>query len=198
MSRAHSFAEARIEDSAPERQHDVSAKFDMFMLIDNDVVDFDLGLLTELLAVLDRQIARIEDEASRSLDPDGHGLFDRMEALIGLGFVACQQYINATYRQLAPDKAQAIRQPPTLASGRSVIEVINAAANFWKHRDEWPGQNGKAEERTRAVIDDVSSSSADYVMGNVLYELVRPHPLRFVSVVDRLIHWRDLLIAATA
>jgi hypothetical protein len=169
----------------------------MFLLIESDVADFDLGLLVELLEVVDGQIARIEDEVSRSPDPDGLGHFDRMEAVIGLGFVTCQQYINATYPQLVPNKSQAIRQPPTLPSGRSVIELINAAANFWKHRDEWPGPNSKDEERTRAVIDDVTSSAADYVMGNVLYELVRPHPLRFVSVVDLLKRWRDLLIAAT-
>ena len=170
----------------------------MFLLLEGDVVDLDLGLLVELLEVVDRQIDRIENEITRSPDPDGHGHFDRMETVIGLGFVACQQYINATYPQLVASKPQAIRQPPTLPSGRSVIELINAAANFWKHHDEWPCRNGKDEERTRAIIDDTTSSTADYVMGNVLYELVRPHPLRFGSVVDLLKRWRDLLIAAEA
>ena len=170
----------------------------MFMLIESDVVDFDLGLLVELLEVVDRQIARIEDEVSRSPDPDGHGQFDRMEAVVGLGFVACQQYINATYPQLASNKFEAIKHPPTLPSGRFAIELINAAANFWKHRDEWTRPNNRDEERTRAVIDDVTSSTADYVMSNVLYELVRPQPLRFVWITNLLKRWRDLLISGTA
>ncbi|HEX6085952.1 MAG TPA: hypothetical protein VF266_15575 [Thermoanaerobaculia bacterium] len=168
----------------------------MFLLAENGVCDSDLGSLVELLEVIDHHIARIDDEVTRSSDPDGLGLCDRMEAVVGLGFVACQQYINATYPQLVPNKAQAIRHPPTLPGGQSAIELINAAANFWKHRDEWPRPNGKDEERTRAVIDEVTSSAADYVMVNVLYELVRPHPLRFAPVVDLLTRWRDLLIAA--
>jgi hypothetical protein len=186
----HSSSEARTGQPQRFRTHE------MFLLNEDDVIDFDLGLVVELLEVVDRQIARIEDEVSRSPDPDGHGHFDRMEALIGLGFVACQQYINATYPQLVPSKSQAFQHSPKLHGGQSVIAVINAAANFWKHRDEWPRPNSKDEEKTRAIIDDVSSSEADYVMSNVLYELVQPHPLRLVSVVDPLKRWRDVLIAA--
>ncbi|MCX7012615.1 MAG: hypothetical protein NTW86_08640, partial [Candidatus Sumerlaeota bacterium] len=172
----------------------------MFLLLKDGVLDFDLDLLVELLAVIDHQIERIEDEISRSPDPDGLGHFDRMEGVIGLGFVACQQYIHATYPQLrVKNKSEAIQAAPKHSSGRSVTEVINAAANFWKHHDEWPGIKQKnAEEKTRAVINSLVPSSADYVMGNVLYELLQPQAPRFASVVHLLTQWRDLLIVATA
>ncbi len=168
----------------------------MFLLFEDGVVDFDLPVLIEFLESTDRLITRISDEASRSVDPDSYGYFDRIEGVVGFGFMACQQYINATYPHLSvPDKGVAIRNPPTHSSGRAVVEVINAAANFWKHHDEWPGRKRKDdEERTRAVIDAVTPSSDDYVMMNVLYELTRSNASLFSSVVPLLTQWRDLLI----
>ena len=190
----------------------------MFLFSKDGVLDYDLDLLVELLEVVDHQIESIEDEISRSPDPDGLGHFDRMEGVIGLGFVACQQYIHATYPQLrVKNKSDAIQALPKHSSGQFVTEVINAAANFWKHHDEWPGRKQKdreeetrpaspfqpsscragrkqkdREEKTRAVISSLVPSCADYVMGNVLHELVQPQAPRFASVVHLLTQWRDL------
>jgi hypothetical protein len=173
----------------------------MFLFSKDGVFDFDLDLLVELLEVVDHQILRIEDEISRSPDPDSFGHFDRMEGVIGLGFVACQQYINATYPQIwGKNKSEAIQAPPKHSSGQSVTEVINAAANFLKHHDEWPvgtdkKQTNKREEQIRVLLRDVINSpdpsSADYVMGNVLHALLQPQAPRFASVVHLLTQWRD-------
>jgi hypothetical protein len=172
----------------------------MFLLFEDGVHDFDLDLLVDLLQVVDRQIEKIEEEISHSPDPDGLGHFDRLEGVIGLGFVACQQYINATYRQLGvKNKLGAIEGRTKHSSGRSVIEGINAAANFWKHHDEWPDPDPKRrhhEEKTKGVIDSFTPSSADYVLGNVLHELVQPQPLRFAHVILLLSQWRDGFIGA--
>jgi hypothetical protein len=118
--------------------------------------------------------------------------------VIGLGFVACQQYINATYPQFGvKNKSEAIEGPPKHSGGRPVIEVINGAANFWKHHGEWPDpKRSHDEERTKAVIDSLTPSSADYVLVNVLHELVQPQPLRFAHVILLLSQWRDGFVAA--
>jgi hypothetical protein len=166
----------------------------MFLRFEDGVVDFDLDLLVDLLQVVDRQIEKIEEEISRSPDPDALGQFERLDGVIGLGFVACQQYINATYAQLAKNKSEAMKAPPNHSSGRPVTEVINAAANYWKHHDEWPDPDPKRrhhEERTMAVIESIVPSTGDYVLGNILDELVRPDPLRFGHVILLLTQWRD-------
>ena len=171
----------------------------MFLLFEDGVLDFDLDLLVDLLQVVDRQIEKNQDEISHTPDADGLGHFDRLEGVIGLGFVACQQYINATYPQLGVNKSEAIDRGPKHSSGRPVIKVINAAANFWKHHDEWPDPDPNRryhEERTRAVIDSLTPSFADYVLGNVLHELVQPQPLRFAHVILLLSQWRDGFVAA--
>lgn len=168
----------------------------MFLLHPNGVFDFDLDFLVELLELIDGQLEKIHADAKKSPDPDGDGIFDRGESAIGLGFVVCQQYINATYPQLrVSDKLMALRAGPKHASGAYTAELINAAANFWKHHDEWPPGGSKNEDRTRTVIESIGlSSRKSYVLSNVLYRIVQPQPSCFRSVVPLLIGWRDQLI----
>jgi hypothetical protein len=164
---------------------------------DDDLfLDFDLEFLTELLSVLDERLAALEKEGEASGDPDGLGYLDRIESVTGLGFVACQQYIHATYPFLSvATKSEALQKPPMHSSGRPVVEVINAAANYWKHHDEWrSGETKSHEERTRALIRELLPSPVDYVAANLLYELVRPAPATFGAIVPLLVEWRDGLL----
>lgn len=171
----------------------------MFITQGHDVFDYDLDLLVEVLGVVDRQIANIEERISESSDPDSFGHFDGMEGIVGLGFVACQQYLNATYGQLTRanmKRHEVIASAPKHAGGRSFAEIVNAAANYWKHHDEWPSPRGD-EARTRDIIESVTPSTADYVLGNLLAGLVRPEPPRFAAIVHQLTLWRDLQIEPT-
>jgi hypothetical protein len=163
------------------------------------VVDFDLDLLVEIVGTVDRLIGVVEAEISRSADPDGLGLFNRLEGVVGLGFVACQQYLNATYPQLAAEtKRAAFLAGPKHPSGRSVAELVNAAANYWKHREEWGDANSQGHEtRTREVIDSVTPSRGECVVGNVLAALVGGQAERFSSLVGQVVQWRDQQIRAT-
>lgn len=160
--------------------------------------DFDLHVLVELLGVIDKQIERIEVEVSRSHDADGFGCYDRMEGIVGLGFVACQQYINATYAQLAKPSEkrwEVVGSPPTHRCGKSFAQIADAAANLWKHRDEWPSQAKNARERrTRDVVDALTPSTDVYVLCNLLYKVSLPEPPRFLPILDALERWRDLRI----
>jgi hypothetical protein len=174
----------------------------MFIIHGYEVIDLDLDLLVEIIKVVDRQIAVIEGQISHASDPDSDGHFDRVEAIVGLGFVACQQYINATYPQLGgtdKKKWEVIASAPRHAGGRSFAEIANAAANYWKHHDEWPCPKYLSDEvRTREVIESLTSSTADYVLGNLLTKLVHPEAPRFASIVYQLTLWRDLQIPVTS
>ncbi len=174
----------------------------MFVTMDGGcVIDFDLVVLVELVSVIDKQIARIEVEISQSPEPDGFGCYDRLEAMIGLGFVACQQYINATYAQLGTKdeaKWRVVASPPTHSCGKEFAQIVDAAANLWKHRDEWPIQTNKVhEKRTREVIDTLTPSTEAYVLCNLLYELAPLVQPRFAQILEALTRWRDLRIKTT-
>jgi hypothetical protein len=160
--------------------------------IDELTYDFDLHILRRLLEVIDAQIAEVDTAVATSKDPDGDGLFDWGNALYGLGFVACQQYLNATYKHAAPSmkRKDAIRRGPKFSAELFCAEVVDAAANYWKHQGEWDG-TGWQEKQTRAVLDAAYPSKKDYVMANVLYELLgKPASNRLCSILPRLEEWR--------
>lgn len=175
----------------------------MFLTHRNDVFDFDLPVLVELLKVIDKQIAKLEVAIAGSPDPDGFGECDRLEAVVGLGFVACQQYINATYGQLSASKEekrwQVVGSPPMHSCGESFVALADAAANYWKHADEWrAGESSRHEVRTRKVLNALTPSTEGYGLSEILQEIVRPAQPRFASVIHELTLWRDLRIKATA
>jgi hypothetical protein len=156
----------------------------------------DFQLLEQLLAVIDQEIDKLEGAYSGHPDPDGAGLFDRTNDVCGLGFVACQQYLNVTYPKLGfskTDRSTAIQGGPQYSEHVSYAQAIDAAANFWKHQGEWDGA-GTRERNTRAVLDRIYPTSDSYVMANVLHRLLgEPETPRFAGFAARLREWRDAL-----
>jgi hypothetical protein len=116
----------------------------------------DLQLLRPLLRVIDEGIAEVNSRCDR--DPssgDTFGWYDDAEALAGLGFVACQQFLNKVYRadeaakgKNAGKSLKKIRKARTEirwgalgkgakhACGVTYAQAVDAAANFWKHHGE--------------------------------------------------------------
>src|SRR5262245_38849422 len=84
----------------------------MFLYSSNFIFDFDLESLKNILQVLDNQLEILEQNATDCEDPDSFGIFDRAEATISLGFVACQKYIAATYGCLKIPKEKALAVGP--------------------------------------------------------------------------------------
>ena len=157
------------------------------------VFDFYLEFLTDSVEFLDRQLVRLDQEIQASPDPDGLGLFDRYEQVIGLGLVACQQYITATRTTIGAPKEKVFNYGPHHRTGFQIASIINAGANFWKHSKEW--DNGTDGARTRkdllSLVDDLDQP---YALTNIFHELLSPLPLRFERVVPFLVNWRDDMI----
>jgi hypothetical protein len=158
-------------------------------------VDYDLDLLEHIMRILDAQLDRDCDTANASSDPDGFGLFDRMEHLTGLGFVACQTYLVSAYGSIGIPKDIALQCGPLHCPSLSVAGLVNHAANLWKHQDEWAlQQNTRARDRIIKAFDDLGLPAlGEYPLSGCLAEICYQTEARFRSVLPFLIQWRDAL-----
>jgi hypothetical protein len=77
----------------------------------------------------------------------------------------------------------------------TIPQIINHAANFWKHQDDWRiEKNSKAEVRTREALEKVGvSTKRSYVLSNVLAMIAPSKPERFRTFIPILTAWREEL-----
>ena len=94
-------------------------------------MDFDLDFLRAAAALVDASLERLGNKAASS-DPDAFGIYDETEYISGFGFVACQTYATAVVRRSKIEKREALSLGPKHRTGRSMVELTNAAANYWK------------------------------------------------------------------
>ena len=172
----------------------------MFLVLpDHQVLDYDLDFLKDLADFLDGRLEAVALGASRCPDPDAFGFFDTAEYIAGVGFIACQLYLAATYGSVRLGKAEALRLGPAFRSGTPVVALINHAANFAKHSPEWSSPQARsAGQRTLDGLGelDLSEAQSMYPLTSVLTVLVAPKPARFRSLIPVLESWRDVLPGA--
>jgi hypothetical protein len=156
-------------------------------------IDYDLELLADLMHVIDDQLDRIVRQSTRVDDPDAMGYFDRAEHITGLGFVACQAHMASTYGFLHVSKPVALARGPRHSCGRTVAELVNHAANYWKHNSEWPlGKNDSRRAKIIAAFEAIGFPvGVDYPLSGVLTELTAPHAASFGPIVTALESWRN-------
>ena len=159
-------------------------------------IDYDLELLTDVLRPLDKQLEGIVRESTQVSDPDGFGYFDRAEHITGLGFVACQWYMASMRGSLRVRKLKALALGPLHRSGLSVEEIINHAANYWKHYGEWPiDKNSNNQRRITEAFEEIGFPvGTDYPLSGILTEIVAPSEASFGSLIKLLECWRDELL----
>jgi hypothetical protein len=121
-------------------------------------VDWRIGPLHDIIVGVDASIAAIRDRFDGE-DTDGLAALEHVEPVLGLGFVAFQNYALGTWTDLNAIR-KARRKPPVskldcyacdpivLKGGATRIEVINATANCFKHHDEWSGWPTNETTRT--------------------------------------------------
>ncbi|GEM_PF-607757 len=169
----------------------------MFLIGKDRVHDIDLRLLSDLVAVIDKQLELVEEQAQgRWEDADMSGEFDWAEHVAGLGFTSCQTYLAATYPFTRITKPEALNLGPIESkSKRPVVSVINAAANFWKHNPEWSLQpEARRVTIIKEAFDDVGYPvDCDYPLTGILAELTGG-AIRFRAIIPLLDEWRDALI----
>src|ERR1017187_2358902 len=105
----------------------------MFLIVGDEFADSELAILCELLGMLDKKIYEIQLLMSISSDPESDGLCDRGEYFIGVGFAAIQQYLVNTLLFTDINKNDAYKLGPAFSIDITYIDLINSAANWWKH-----------------------------------------------------------------
>ncbi len=161
------------------------------------ILDFDLEFLKGAAALVDASLERLDGKARASSDPDTFGIFDEVEYITGFGFVACQTYATAvaSRSKLKGRKHEALALGPKHRTGRSMAQLINAAANHWKHSPEWSLDIPITQAtQTLEVISSLGvDTNGSYPIAKMLYEILTPHPARFANLIPFLTQWRDAL-----
>ncbi len=173
----------------------------MYLRFEDGYADGELDLLTEHLGCLDRILAVTNDRISASRDPDGEGLLDTGEYFIGAGFAAIQRYVSATYPYLRVSKPVAFAIPPEAGGGVSVVQGINAGANYWKHLDEWGLRTivcrdiDSLSPIARRTIEIIACLTpwADYTCSNLLAALTGGPDCTLHQLLPLVTEWRDNL-----
>jgi len=157
--------------------------------------DYDLELLRDIAGTIDNYLETIHQESAEVDDPDSFGYFDRAEHVVGLGFVACQTYIATICGHLGLQKQKAFSFGPQHPSGKTVVQIINYAANYWKHNSEWVlDKNQKQRKYVEDAFEAVGFPiGIDYPLSGVLTEITYPQRAKFESLVELLILWKDEL-----
>ena len=161
------------------------------------ILDFDLNFLKGAAALVDASLKRLDGKTYTSPDPDAFGIFDEMEYITGFGFVACQTYATsvASRSKFKGKKHEALALGPKHRTGRSMIQLINAATNHWKHSPEWSLDTPTTQaKQTLEVISSLGvDTNGSYPVANMLHEILAPHPARFANLIPFLTQWRDIL-----
>lgn len=186
----------------------------MYFKMGREFIDTDLVFLVEILEMLDLKLGKlnldIQEAINSSADPDSLGYFDRGEYLVGIGFCACQRYMSSTYGPIGIEKSKALKMGPNHDDDFSLPYIINVAANYWKHSDEWNsiGFKSNFEENEHELIshsiENLSKQQKmtvkaiktvtpweDYTCANILASLTPGPELKLVELIPILKEWRN-------
>jgi hypothetical protein len=128
-------------------------------------IDWRSGPLRDALAGLDAGLKRIEDRPSEQPWFDGLWACEYSEPLLGVAFVAAQTYLVGTVSDVnsirarradgLPEQCRRLNKRECYAcdsacgaTGVTRVQLINAAANYFKHHED---ENGLGKE-TKATL----------------------------------------------
>ncbi len=164
--------------------------------------DYGLGPLRDVEESINAGIAKLFERNKREPWFDGLWMNEYGEVLYGALLVAGQAYCVASVidineirksKNLKPlGKIEAYRHCQILRNGHSAIELINAAANCFKHRDEWGATWPK--NLTTKVLSAFEITSATEFPLNEAQRVVHVE-LRYPTLSGLVSEWRKGLLS---
>ena len=161
----------------------------------NIILNYKVKLTKELIEVIDVKLNLIMDECNSIDDPDAMGFFDSAEHVTGFGFVALQTYMTAVYGILIIEKRIALTKGPKHESGNTIASIVNDAANYWKHHNEWTLDKGTQRKKIiRSTFESIGFPiDLDYPLCGVLTELSSPNYASLNALYTELLEWQNEL-----
>jgi hypothetical protein len=154
--------------------------------------DSEITIIGNLVEVIDQQLSDICDNAVNAETTDELGYYDAAEHATGLGLVACQTIIAIVCGGLEVEKSSALALGPVHKGGLSKVQIINHAANYWKHNNEWSLE--RPDKRKEAISKAFASVGfpvgTDYPLSGVLTELAEPKRASLREVLAILAAWK--------
>jgi hypothetical protein len=125
---------------------------------------------------------------------DGIFLNEDCEETLGFVFVACQVFITGTIADASgkgrnteidfKDKERLMKDAPRFLNQRSKVELINAVANYYKHKDE-----GIPKGETKRILDAYDLLSKEFLI-NEAFTLITGES-KLESLSSFLFSWRN-------
>lgn len=165
----------------------------MLFLVNNVIHDDEINRLVKVLNLIDKDIIEVISETNTLPNSNCCHKYEHVEYLIGYGFVAIQRYISETLMFTEITKKNAPKVQLKFIEKHSLIEVINAGANYWKHSPEWVNQcDDFLSKNTRQILDDICDET-DFPLSELLIMLGGADGLRLSGLIPQLLEWRDLV-----
>lgn len=144
------------------------------MTVNEMILDMDADFMENAFRLVDEQLETLNEIIRDDLRGQGDSaFFDDAEYIYGLGFVLGQRYLTSTCGAFkiveSEDRRKACALGPQ-TKGVGTALLVDAAANYWKHSDEWDHQNlSKGQNRTKETIEKVGVKVGfgEYVGSNV-------------------------------
>lgn len=157
----------------------------------SELHDYDLPFLKGQLEWIDQKLIEIQREPYKLTEE--YYLDDqreRLEYFSGLGFIGIQRYLTSTIKS----NKLALDLEPLHPNGRSFARIFNAAANFWKHSDEWDYNN--LTKHAETTIETIGSVLGNETQGcyDILIALCGDNPVEFKSLTGKILEWRSNFI----
>lgn len=181
----------------------------MELLDFDEEVDFLIMSLEAIEPLFKNTNSLIVEKIRDGEDITSIDLTHRTEFLCGLAFVICQKYIKASLGWIRVDFSTSLKLGKQFNSELSYVQIINAAANYWKHSDEWdtlsftPAENDlfkvtskdkhKLDPRAKKTMNTIEAVTqwTDYTCFNLLYKLTLSENYSLLNLIPILEEWRS-------
>ncbi len=181
----------------------------MELLDFDEEVDFLIMSLEAIEPLFKNTNSLILEKIRNGEDITSLDLTYRTEFLCGLAFVICQKYIKASLGWISLDLSTSLKLGKQYNSQLSYVQIINAAANYWKHSDEWNTLSFKNAEnnlfnvtskdkvqlnpQAKKTMDTIEAVTqwTDYTCFNLLYKLSLSKNYSLLNLIPILEEWRS-------
>ncbi len=157
--------------------------------------DYRIESLVQILNGLENSISKLKERMTIYSWYDGILFLEDTEPIYGLAFIAMQNYIYGTIKDLAEttiDKTMYLKiEPDHKNFSKTKIELIIGLANFIKHRDE-----ENLHKPTRHILESFNLNPKNEVTTSPIFEglTILNEQWNLREIMEEICHWRTKLL----